>query len=279
MTKTKKPGAADWSFLRRPFWIFSHLFAATVIVSFVLLGFWQLSRYHQRVDHNTVVASRSAPPALDLPIALGSLPVDQLDYQLVTGRGRYVTDDVVRVANRSQGGVAGEYLVSVFQLDDGREILVNRGFVPLDQDVPVLPAPTGDTTVEGWLRSSVTRERFGAADTGQGTVVPRLDVAAIQQRLGDGETVEPVWLQLAPNGPRAAEATFPDPVPLPELTKGPHLSYMGQWWIFATLGLAFYLALLRRTARRGAAPLAPLDSLRPPATTADPEAEQPKLGV
>lgn len=269
---TKKPataGSADWSFLRRPFWIFSHLFALTVVVSFVLLGFWQLSRYHQRVDHNTVIASRTTPPAVDLGIALG-LPTDQLDYQLVAGQGRYVADDVVRVANRSQGGVAGEYLVSLFRLDDGRELLVNRGFVPLDRDVPVLAAPTDEVTLEGWLRASVTQERFGATDTGQGTVVPRLDVAAIQQRLDGDQSVEPVWLQVAPSGQSAAEATFPDPVPLPELSDGPHLSYMGQWWIFATLGVAFYLALLRRTARRGAAPIAPLASS---------QEEQPKLGV
>ncbi|MEZ5411000.1 MAG: SURF1 family protein [Acidimicrobiales bacterium] len=265
---TKKPDAADWSFLRRPFWIFSHLFALTVVASFVLLGFWQLNRYHQRVDHNTVIASRTAPPAVDLSIALGT-PADQLDYQLVAGQGRYVADDVVRVANRSQGGVAGQHLVSVFQLDDGRELLVNRGFVPLDDDVPVLPAPTGEVTVEGWLRASVARETFGATDTGRGDVVPRLDVSAIQERLGPDEPVEPVWLQLAPSSQKAARATFPDPVPLPELTDGPHLSYMGQWWIFAALGVGFYLALLRRTARRGAAPV----------SAAAPEAEQPKLGV
>ena len=270
MTEKKPSGAgsADWSFLRQPFWIFSHLFALTVVASFVLLGFWQLSRYHQRVDHNTVIASRTAPPAVDLGIALGE-PVDQLDYQLVAGQGRYVADDVVRVANRSQGGVAGEHVVSVLRLDDGRELLVNRGFVPLDEEVPVLPAPGGEVTVEGWLRASVARERFGAADTGRGDVVPRLDVAAIQARMGSGQPVEPVWLQLAPSGEKAATATFPDPVPLPELTEGPHLSYMGQWWIFAVLGIAFYLALLRRTAQRRATPAAP----------ATPEAEQPKVGV
>lgn len=278
MTKKKPsgPGSADWSFLRRPFWIFSHLFALAVVTSFVLLGFWQLSRYHERVDHNTVIASRTTPPAVDLGIALG-LPVDQLDYQLVAGQGRYVADDVVRVANRSQGGVAGEYLVSLFQLDDGRELLVNRGFVPLDRDVPVLAAPTDEVTLEGWLRASVTRETFGAADTGQGTVVPRLDVAAIQQRLDGDRPVEPVWLQLAPSGRTASEATFPDPVPLPELSDGPHLSYMGQWWIFAALGLAFYLALLRRTARRGSAPIAPAPAPAPPPEAA--AEDQPKLGV
>jgi len=268
---TKKPATADWSFLRRPFWIFSHLFALAVVSGFVLLGFWQLSRYHDRADHNTVVASRTAPPAVDLGIALGQ-PVDQLDYQLVAGQGRFVEDDVVRVANRSQGGVAGQHLVSVFRLDDGRELLVNRGFVPLDEEVPVLAAPAGEVTVEGWLRASVARETFGAADTGQGNVVPRLDVAAIQERLGPGRTMEPVWLQLAPSGQTAAQATFPDPVALPELTEGPHLSYMAQWWIFAVLGVAFYLALLRRTARRGAAPIAPPEIV-------EPEAEQPKLGV
>lgn len=271
---TKKPAIADWSFLRRPFWICSHLFALAVVSSFVLLGFWQLSRYQQRVDHNTVIASRTTPPAVDLGIALSGFPVEQLDYQLVSGQGRYVADDVVRVANRSQGGVAGQHLVSVFRLDDGREMLVNRGFVPLDEDVPVQPAPSGEVIVEGWLRASVTRETFGATDTGQGTVVPRLDVAAIRQRLPDGDSVEPVWLQLAPSGQTAAQATFPDPVPLPPLTEGSHLSYMGQWWIFAVLGTAFYLALLRRTARRGAAPVAPVT----PAST-EAGANQPKLGV
>ena len=33
------------------------------------------------------------------------------------------------------------------------------------------------------------------------------------------------------------------------LDGGPHLSYMGQWFIFAGLGALFYGALLRRAAR------------------------------
>ena len=37
-------------------------------------------------------------------------------------------------------------------------------------------------------------------------------------------------------------------VPLPPLDGGPHLSYMAQWFIFATLGTLFYGALLRRIA-------------------------------
>jgi len=38
-------------------------------------------------------------------------------------------------------------------------------------------------------------------------------------------------------------------VPLPELDDGPHLGYAAQWFIFATLGVLFYGALLRRNSR------------------------------
>jgi cytochrome oxidase assembly protein ShyY1 len=227
--------------------VFSHLFAATVIVAFVSLGFWQLSRHHERADLNEIIESRSEPPAVPVGEALDRPPAD-LDYQLVTATGSFADDDVVRVANRSQGGVAGGHLVALLRLDDGRHLLVNRGFVPLDNPDDLVSAPTGTVTIEGWLRGSVEKGLLGATDDGEGTVVPRLNVDDIQNRVD--ETLEPVWLQLAaPEEVPATNATFPDPVPLPTLGGGPHLSYMGQWWVFATLGLVFYGVLLRRNAR------------------------------
>jgi cytochrome oxidase assembly protein ShyY1 len=214
---------ADWSFARRPFWLFSHLFALTVVTSFVLLGFWQLSRHQQRADLNAVIQARSTPPALDLATALDRT-AGELDHQLVEGRGTYVDPDVARVANRSQGGVAGQHLVAAFQLDDGRLLLVNRGFAPLDPSIPVADVPAGEVTVEGWLRASVTRDRF---------------VLAPASASGEGGS--------------GRDATFPDPLDPPATDGGPHLSYMVQWWIFAVLGTGFYGAVLRRQARAGPA--------------------------
>ncbi|MGF1599912.1 MAG: SURF1 family protein [Acidimicrobiales bacterium] len=237
----------DWSFARRPFWIFSHLFALAVVVSFVFFGWWQLSRHYERADRNALIEERSTPPAASVIEALDE-PADQLDFRFVTGPATYVDDEVVSVANRSQGGVAGRYVVGLAELPGGRLLLVNRGFVPLDEEaVEIEPAPTGLVEVEGWLRASVARGAFGAADTGQGDLVPRLDVDAIAERLG-GADLAPVWLQLAPD-PNQATATFPDPVPLPAVDGGPHISYMLQWFTFATLGVVFYGALLRRNAR------------------------------
>jgi len=242
--------ASDWSFARRPFWLFSHVFAASIVVLFVFLGLWQLDRHHERAAFNDRVSGRTLAPALALADVVEAQPPAELDFQLVQGSGSYVDAEFVRVANRSQGGVGGQHLVALFRLDDGRHLLINRGFVPLGESVLVDPVPDGTVQVEGWLRQSVEKESFGATDTGQGDLVPRLDIAAIGQRLD--EAVVPVWLQLAPRTAAAVGepgSGFPDPVPLPPFDGGPHLGYMGQWFIFAVLGIGFYLAVLRRQSR------------------------------
>ena len=239
--------APDWSFARRPFWLFSHVFVVVVVALFVFFGFWQLGRHFERADHNSLVSERTNPPAVALAdVVVGPDPAE-LELQLVEGGGEYLDGQVVEVANRTQGGVAGRHVVGLFRLDDGRCLLVNRGFVPLTGDVEVDPAPQGPTEVRGWLHPSVTKGWLGAIDDGEGELVPRLDIDAIEARLD--EPVEDVWLQLADDD-EGATARFPDPVPLPPLDAGPHLGYMGQWFIFALLGTAFYLVLLRRKARR-----------------------------
>ena len=224
------------------------------------------------------MAARSNPPAdvlADVLATTGS--PDDLEFRYVTTTGTFVEDDFVRVANRSQGGVAGDHVVAVVELDDGSLMLVNRGFTPLGTDTAELvPLPTGPTMITGWLRTSADRGWIGATDTGGGTVVPRLDVDAIAARLDGGAgpsdtPVLPVALQLEASPPAdtdavggstgVAEQALPDPVPLPPLDGGPHLSYMVQWFIFAALGAAFYGALLWRMAsgrhRRAPIPEAP----------------------
>ena len=47
-------------------------------------------------------------------------------------RGPYLPDEQLIVVNRSQNGLAGEIVVTPLQLDDGRILLVSRGFVPLE---------------------------------------------------------------------------------------------------------------------------------------------------
>lgn len=241
---TRKP--RDWSFCRRPFWVFSHLFAASVIVTFVVLGFWQLNRLQERRAENEIIAARS----FGEPELMSSLPPDvsDLDYRLVQLEATFVDEDFVRVANRSQGGVAGEWVIGIVRFEDGTDVAINRGFVPINSDSQLTAVPDQSTRLTGWLRQSVEREWPGVVDAGAGDVLPRLDTERVSFRLG--RELPPVWLQLRPED--QALASFPDPVPLPPLNEGSHRSYAVQWFIFAALGAGFYAAVVFRRARTDA---------------------------
>ncbi|MEM9653566.1 MAG: SURF1 family protein [Actinomycetota bacterium] len=235
----------DWSFARRPFWIFSHFFALSVVSLFLVLGLWQLSRLGERQDLNALIEARTAEVTELTAAPDGGPDGADLDYRLVAATVTYVDPDFVQIANRSQGGVAGRHVVAIAELADGSAIAVNRGFVPSNAEVALEPVPSGETTVSGWLRATVPQGRFGATDTGEGDVLPRLDTQRIADRLD--RPLPAVWLQLAPAETEGL-ATFPDPVALPPLDEGPHRSYAVQWFIFAALGVLFYGALVWRRA-------------------------------
>ncbi len=236
----------DWRFARRPFWIFSHLFALSVVGLFITFGFWQLDRLQDRRQENQLIESR-----IEDPLELLSAPVSadggaDLDYRSAMATVRYLDPDFVRVVNRSQGGAAGEYVVAIVELPDGSPLAVNRGFVPSNATVTLEPVPDEPVRIDGWLRQTVTRGVIGATDSGEGVRLPRLETEKIADRLG--RPLPPVWLQLAPGDERGL-VSFPNPVALPPIDEGPHRSYAVQWFTFATLGVAFYGALLWRQAR------------------------------
>ncbi len=247
--------AGRWAFARRPFWLFSHIFALSVVTLFVTLGLWQLSRHDERQQSNAIMAQRLAaePLAVDGVDDLIGEP-EVLDHRPAVVTGTFVDSDLVRVVNRSQGGVAGEHVVALLQLGDGSLLAVNRGFVPSNSSPALRSTPEGATSLTGWLRPSVEKGRFGADDKGDGPLIPRLNTDDLSTRLD--EDLPGVWLQLESDG-RSADpvagsqvpSLFPDPVPLAPLDDGPHLGYAAQWFVFATLGSAFYGALLLRRSR------------------------------
>ncbi len=95
---------------------------------------WQLDRRDQRADRNELIESRSEGSPLSISEALALGTPSEIDYQRVEDVGRWVSPEVVRVANRSQAGQAGEWVVGLFETGSGEQMLVNRGFVTLNAD-------------------------------------------------------------------------------------------------------------------------------------------------
>ncbi len=240
----RRRAEADWSFVSTPKWILSHLFAATMIGLFIFAMFWQIGRRAERVELNELVAARADSAPLTIDEAVGAGSPESLDYRRVLDRGRWIDPEVVRVSNRTSNGVAGQWVVGLFQTVDGPTVLVNRGFVAL---AGVADPPESDE-LSGWLRPSVERQGLAVEDVGEGLLVNRLNVEDIALRFTP-EQVEagplaPMYVQL--EGP--FDGIYPQPVPLPEQTNGPHFSYAVQWAIFAFLGTLVYGLLLRRIA-------------------------------
>ncbi len=147
-------------------------------------------------------------------------------------------------------------MLTPLRLADGTGLVVDRGWIPLDQGVPVTgeaAAPTGTVTVAGVLFPPDAI----AAPTGTPSPVERItkvDLGQIGAQLQ--YPIVPVYLLLQTQRP-AQQGALPELPPLPPLSNGPHLSYALQWFSFATIAIVGYVVLLRRDRRDEVAAVAP----------------------
>jgi len=205
-----------YRFLLRPRWIVFHLVVVAAIVAMVNFGFWQLRRLDDRQEFNALVEAR------------------------------YLPDDGLLVVNRSQNGRAVVNTVVPLRLDDGRILLVNRGFVPLAVDTP--PVPATDVEVTGRLRPSQERRLGQLSDPGEGVLreAQRLDLERLDTQF-DGLLV-PMYVDLMRSSPPEGDG-IPEPVIAPDLSEGNHLSYAAQWFIFSIAAAVGWVLAVRRSAR------------------------------
>ena len=225
----------------------------------VNLGFWQLRRLDERRAFNAVVEASydSIPVPFDQLVdrdwradadGLGAVDDSGIAWRPVTVSGTYDESASLRVVNRSQYGRAGDNLVAPLLLDDGRVVLVNRGFVPLGVEDP--PLPGTEVEVLGRLRPSEERSAVGARDPSDGllTEVQRLDLVRLSRQFTD---LVPVYLELVSSSPAEADG-LPQPVVRPDLSEGSHLSYAVQWFIFAGAAVVGWVLAVRLSIRRRA---------------------------
>lgn len=246
-----------YRFLGRPRWILSHLFVLAVVVAFVSAGLWQLRRLDERRDRNAVAMERTEDPVVAVEQLLdpGATTADVTAnvFRRVEAEGAYVPAEQVLVRNRTLGGSPGYWVLTPLELEDGRAVVVNRGWVPFGETDPdgggaEYPPPEGPVRVSGTLQESQRREGLGAADPAEGrlSTLSRVDVA----RLGAQSERELLggYIDLVSQDP--PPGALPTPVDPPELGEGPHLGYAVQWFIFTTVVVVGYPLALRRIGRQ-----------------------------
>jgi surfeit locus 1 family protein len=214
----------------------------------VRLGIWQLDRLDQRRAANTHYLAMERLAPLVLPFD-ASQDLGDMEYRRVRAKGRYDFSEQVALRNQSYRDQYGYHLLTPLVLEDGRALLVDRGWIPAESN----PAAwsTYDEPAEVMVEGIVRLSRNRADLTGQGDppLAPgqsRLDLwnfpdlARIQRQVS--YQLLPVYMQLNPD-----EKDTQPPIPYqPEvdLTEGPHQSYAIQWFSFAAvllIGFPFYV--------------------------------------
>lgn len=247
--------SSRFAFTRRPWWLLGHVVAVIAIIVFVFLGFWQLRRHDERREFNELLEARLEAPAVPLEDLVAHYGEDgeALDLRRVEVTGPYLVADEVILRNRTQSGRSGHDVLTPIETTNGRAIIVNRGWVPIDvEGPPVVGAepPAGPVVVTGIVRATQERGSFGPVDPATGRLdrIARVDVERLQQQIATD--LYPFSIQLDNQSP-AQEQGFPIPQPLPVAESGPHLSYAVQWFVFAAVVAIGYPILLWRTSRRG----------------------------
>jgi surfeit locus 1 family protein len=226
--------------------------ALLVATTCVALGIWQIARLHQKQQFNMAVrAGLAAPPAPIETMLFRGIDPDEVRYRRAEATGTYDTAHEFVLYGRTQNSQAGNHMLTPLRLADGRAILVDRGWVPLDVNRPGAAAvapPRGDVRVEGVLFSSEgdPPATVGGADVEE-TTLARVDLARIQAQLT--YPIAPDYLLLQRQAP-TQPAGLPAPAPLPELSEGPHLSYAVQWFTFAAIAVAGFFVLAFKEGRR-----------------------------
>jgi cytochrome oxidase assembly protein ShyY1 len=238
-------------FLLQPGWI--ALVVGVIIFSgacFWILSPWQFGRNAERSAQNSEVTSAvddSAVPLRQL-VPVGIEPAARDDWREVTLSGSFQpTGETVARLRQVQDQPAYEILTP-FRTDDGRIMLVDRGWVsPNNGQVPAYaPAPTGHFTLTARLhpeesnphRPPLTEQGHREVYSINTTVVSNVT----------GLSVDPGYFTLVSGQPGVLNE-----LPLPQVDSGPFLSYALQWIVFGVMALFGLGYFTRRELQPGGA--------------------------
>ncbi|MDO6616381.1 MULTISPECIES: SURF1 family protein [Pacificibacter] len=205
------------------------------IVILLWLGMWQVQRLAWKQG---ILAEITAEIAAD-PVPVPTLISTDMKYLPVTATGTIGQDELHVLVSRLEIG-AGYRVIAPFELDDGRRVLLDRGFIkPEAKDVF---RASGPATITGNLHwpddmNSSTPE----PDTSENIWFGR-DIAAMARALG---TAEVLIVARADTG-QGIEAM---PVGITGI-KNDHLGYAITWFSLALVWLGMTLFLLWRIKTR-----------------------------
>lgn len=216
--------------------------------AFIALGNWQV----RRAAENRALAARIAA-ALDGPLLrLPAHRIEPADFVLrrVLAQGEFVPAHTVFLDNKIHQGRVGYEVVTPLRLAGGTlHVLVDRGWTPAAprrDRLPQVPTPGGEQRIVGLALDHLPQafEPFRRAP--QGRVWLNLSLEDFSR--ASGLALLPIVIEQRSDTPDGLVRDWPRPDTGAERNE----SYALQWYLFAVLAVALFLAhSYRRGRRRG----------------------------
>ncbi len=214
---------------------------------FMRLGIWQADR---KAEKQMLFEQFENAPVLSLEEALRQ----QKRFARVEARGRYDPDRHILLDNKIFNGRAGVHVLTPFSLENGTQILVNRGWLPLAADrrsLPAVPTDGRERIVRGiFNRPSTGGQRLGEADIVKRDDWPQLITYLDMNSVGEAldTSLQPWLVQLdADDASGFEDRQWQAAVMTPEV----HGAYALQWFALAAAALVIWIILGIRRARSG----------------------------
>ncbi|MBI2802416.1 MAG: SURF1 family protein [Gammaproteobacteria bacterium] len=211
------------------------------------LGRWQLRRADEKTVLLNTFRAQSTAPALELP--LPTLDAPTLEWRHVKGRGHFLAPNVL-LDNRVRDGVAGYEIFTPFEFNNGEQLLVARGYIPVGVDRehwPTIDNPSAEQILWGYLGQppwvGITLQDHANSEKLNHDLwrVQTLDIQALNtdRNLHLARLV----LYLDPAAPGGYERSWP----VPTIDVGKHMAYAIQWFAMATVLVLLYLKVSFKT--------------------------------
>ena len=226
-------------------------FAIAFAVACAFLSNWQFDRNAWRDAQLDLIAANydAEPVPLADVVPVGGTFDAGDEWHPIILEGEYLAEQTLLVRNRAHGGTSAYEVLVPFQTDDGRVMIVDRGWLPPAEDSPdpaAVPAPpSGKTTVIVRLRPGEQLPSAGrSAPEGQ---VPTIHLPLIGETIGAEEFIDEAYGLMVSEDP--AVTPVPQALSSPSEDPGPYLSYAIQWILFAVMGFAFIWYMIRTEIR------------------------------
>ena len=205
------------------------------------LGTWQVQRLSWKEAMIAERQGRSAAPPIALPGDIAEPAA--LAFRPVRVTGRFLHDREFYLANRTYKREVGLHVVTPIVLDDGRTLLVDRGWVPMDRRNPAARPDgqlEGTVTLEGLVRTGGWKGSalFRPDNEPAKNVWLWFDLPAMAAAAGLAAPVTALYLEA---GPAENPGGLPKGGRTPIHLRNDHLQYAITWYALAVVLLAIYV--------------------------------------